>query len=73
MKHHPDKKKQDDTKERDYFTCITKAFEILCDPLKRRSFDSVDPVFDDHVPPANDHSKKHFYKVFKEAFEKNSR
>ena len=35
----------------DYFTCITKAAEILSNPVKRRAFDSVDPTFDDSVPP----------------------
>ena len=34
----------------DYFTCITKAAEILSNPVKRRAFDSVDPTFDDSVP-----------------------
>ncbi len=45
----------------------------MSDPVKRKAFDSVDPLFDDDVPPANDHSKKNFYKIFGEAFESNSR
>lgn len=73
LNHHPDKKKGSGPKERDYFTCITKAFEYLSDPVKRMSFDSVDPTFDDDVPPVNEYSKKNFYKVFREALERNSR
>lgn len=73
LNHHPDKKKGSGPKERDYFTCITKAFEILSDPVKRCSFDSVDPTFDDDVPPVSESSKKNFYKVFGEAFEENAR
>ena len=73
MKHHPDKKGKDDSIKRDYFTCITKAFEILSDPIKRISFDSVDPLFDDTIPSVSENTKKKFYKVFGSAFEKNAR
>lgn len=73
LKHHPDKMTNADTKEREYFTCITKALEILSDPIKRCAFDSVDPEFDDDVPPVNESNKKNFYKVFGEVFERNSR
>ena len=73
LKHHPDKNKNSGSKERDYFTCITKAFEILSDPIKRCSFDSVDPLFDDYTPPLNESSKKNFYKVFSKVFDENSR
>ncbi|XP_049845618.1 dnaJ homolog subfamily C member 2-like [Schistocerca gregaria] len=69
--HHPDKRKaagEDVRPDDDYFTCITKAYEILGNPQKRRSFDSVDPAFTDPAPPSNDHTKKHFFKVFAEAF-----
>lgn len=69
--HHPDKRKaagEDVRPDDDYFTCITKAYEILGNPQKRRSFDSIDPVFKDPAPPSNDHTKKHFFKVFGEAF-----
>lgn len=73
LNHHPDKKKGSGPKERDYFTCITKAFETLSDPVKRCAFDSVDPTFDDDVPPVSEHSKKNFYRVFREAFTNNER
>jgi DnaJ family protein C protein 2 len=60
-------------KERDIFTCITKAFEFLSDPVKRKAYDSVDSVFDETVPSVSDSNKKNFYKVFGDAFERNSR
>ena len=34
-------KQQEIKEDDDYFTCITKAFEILGNPVKRRSYDSV--------------------------------
>jgi DnaJ homolog subfamily C member 2 len=37
------------------------------------SFDSADPLFDDDVPSVNEHSKKNFFKVFRDAFEINGR
>lgn len=74
LKHHPDKQKQNGSeKERDFFACITKAHEILSNPVKRMSFDSVDPTFKEDVPQISDKNKKHFYKVFGDAFDKNER
>lgn len=75
LKHHPDKRKalgEEILSDDDYFTCITKAYEILGTPFKRRSFDSVDPEFDDSLPSGNQ-SKKEFFKVFNKCFESNSR
>jgi len=75
LRHHPDKRKaageavkQDD----DYFTCITKAFEILGNSQKRRAFDSVDPLFDDDIPD-NVKKEQDFFKVFGPVLERNSR
>jgi len=74
LNHHPDKKKGKGSKDNnEYFTCITRAFETLSDPVKRCSFDSVDPLFDDHVPSASEKNKANFYKVFGPVFESNSR
>ncbi len=73
LAHHPDKKKESGMHERDIFTCITKAFETLSDPVKRISFDSCDPQFDDDIPSVTDNSKKNFYKVFGDVFEQNAR
>ncbi|XP_022104940.1 dnaJ homolog subfamily C member 2-like isoform X2 [Acanthaster planci] len=80
LKHHPDKRKPKDgvTKPRqsgddDYFTCITRAYEILGNRTKRRSYDSVDPNFDDSVPPLNNNSRENFFKEFSKVFERNAR
>jgi hypothetical protein len=45
----------------------------LSNPVKRMSFDSVDPTFKEDVPQISDKNKKHFYKVFGDAFDKNER
>lgn len=76
LKHHPDKRKAQGEEVRsddDYFTCITKAYEILGTPVKRRSYDSVDPQVDDNVPSQNDIKKEGFIKAFTKYFEINSR
>ena len=57
----------------EYFTCITKAGEILSNKSKRRAYDSVDPTFDDYVPSVNANSKINFYQVFGPIFELNAR
>ncbi len=49
------------------------AYDILWDPKKRRSFDSVDPTFDDTIPTVSSSSKEHFYTTFGPAFLENSR
>lgn len=76
LKHHPDKRKaageQIGEGDNDYFTCITKANEILSDPLKRRAFDSVDPTFENSIPSKNE-AKENFIEVFLAAFERNAR
>ncbi|KAK5849349.1 hypothetical protein PBY51_008999 [Eleginops maclovinus] len=76
LKHHPDKRKAAGEKivegDNDYFTCITKAIEILSDPVKRRAFDSVDPTFDNTVPSKNE-GKENFTEVFAPVFERNAR
>ena len=55
LKHHPDKRRRkgeniSDDVDDDYFTCITKAWEILGNATTRRSYDSIDPTFDDDIP-----------------------
>ncbi|XP_075230509.1 dnaJ homolog subfamily C member 2 [Lycorma delicatula] len=75
LKHHPDKRKamgEEVRDDDDYFTCITKAWETLGDKTKRRSYDSVDPHFDDTIPSNNDYNKNNFYEVFNEAFDMNA-
>lgn len=78
LKHHPDKNKSRKTKMhlgavQEYFTCITKAGEVLSNKAKRRAYDSVDQTFDDYVPLVNANSKINFYQVFGPIFELNSR
>ncbi|XP_063540353.1 dnaJ homolog subfamily C member 2 [Cydia strobilella] len=76
LRHHPDKRKaqgEDVRSDDDYFTCITKAYETLGTPAKRRSYDSVDPEFDDSVPTAGDVKKEGFFKTFTKLFEQNAR
>ncbi|XP_059046423.1 dnaJ homolog subfamily C member 2 [Achroia grisella] len=76
LKHHPDKRKglgEEIRSDDDYFTCITKAYEILGTPVKRRSYDSVDPLVDDSLPSTTEIKKEGFYKAFGKYFEINSR
>ena len=78
LKHHPDKSHSRKSKMhldavQEYFTCITKAGEILMNKPKRRAYDSIDPTFDDYVPPVNPNSKINFYQVFGPVFETNLR
>lgn len=79
LKHHPDKRSKPtaDLKS-DYYSCITRAMDILGEPIKRRSYDSVDPTFDDSIPNPIKSNKleqnsKVFYKTFGPIFEQNSR
>ncbi|CAJ1055625.1 dnaJ homolog subfamily C member 2 [Xyrichtys novacula] len=76
LKHHPDKRKAAGEQivegDNDYFTCITKAIEILSDPVKRRAFDSVDPTFDNAVPSKAE-GKENFFEVFSPVFDRNAR
>lgn len=76
LNHHPDKSKNKSAGSKDnneYFNCITRAFEQLSNPIKRMSYDSCDPEFDDTVPAVSEKNKKNFFKVFGTAFESNSR
>lgn len=76
LKHHPDKRKAQGEEVRsddDYFTCITKAYEILGTPVKRRSYDSVDPEFDDTIPTQAEIKKDGFIKTLGKYFEMNAR
>lgn len=65
LKHHQTKAAGEPTKpaHNDYFTCITKAYEMLSDPVKRLAFDSIDPTFDNLVP-SNCEAKDNLFLVF---------
>ncbi|XP_041458839.1 dnaJ homolog subfamily C member 2-like [Lytechinus variegatus] len=78
LKHHPDKREDRKTRVRksgddDYFSCITKAYEVLGNPVKRRAYDSVDPEFDNDVPSNNQQSKDKFFATFSDVFKRNAR
>ena len=49
------------------------AWETLGIPAKRKSYDSIDPQFDDSVPSVSSDSKEKFYGVFRPYFEQNAR
>lgn len=75
LKHHPDKRKgQGETinPDDDYFTCITRAYEFLGVPAKRRSYDSIDPTFNDDFPTQSE-VEKDFFGVLGPCFKLNSR
>ena len=66
LRHHPDKRKaagEEIRSDDDYFTCITRAYETLSVAARRRAYDSVDPDFDDQVPPINATNKARFFEV----------
>jgi DnaJ family protein C protein 2 len=41
--------------------------------VKRRSYDSVDPIFDNAVPSSTSITKENFFTNFRPAFERNAR
>ena len=49
------------------------AYDILSNKKRRRAFDSVDPTFDDAIPPNNAHSRDHFFEEFGLVFSENER
>ena len=49
------------------------AYEVLGNEKRRRAYDSVDPTFDDRVPPVCTHSRENFFEVFGAVFEENAR
>uniref|UniRef100_A0A0A1XRW7 DnaJ homolog subfamily C member 2 n=1 Tax=Zeugodacus cucurbitae TaxID=28588 RepID=A0A0A1XRW7_ZEUCU len=75
LMHHPDKRKakgEEVNTDDDYFTCITKAYEILGTPKTRRAYDSVDPEFDDSFPTQTE-IDKNIYECFNKCFDLNAR
>ncbi|XP_055379628.1 dnaJ homolog subfamily C member 2 [Condylostylus longicornis] len=73
--HHPDKRKAKGEEikiEDDYFTCITKAYEVLGTTKTRKAYDSIDPEFDNSLPTLQQ-IEKNFYETFQKYFSLNSR
>lgn len=77
LKHHPDKRKgkgESINPDDDYFTCITRAYEILGNSTRnsRKSYDSIDPLFNDDLPTLSE-VEKDFFGVLGPIFKMNSR
>lgn len=75
MKHHPDKRKglgENVDPDNDYFTCITRAYEFLGNVQKRRSYDSIDPYFNDDLPTQSEIDKD-FFEALASSFKLNAR
>lgn len=75
LKHHPDKRKgkgENINPDDDYFTCITRAYEFLGSQPKRRSYDSIDPNFNDDFPTQSE-VEKDFFGTLGPCFKLNSR
>ncbi|XP_067938121.1 dnaJ homolog subfamily C member 2-like [Watersipora subatra] len=73
--HHPDKRKaagKSVQKDDDYFTNITKAYEMLNNSVTRKAYDSVDPQFDNSIPGEKVAADK-FIETFAPVFERNAR
>lgn len=76
LRYHPDKGKyrtELGSKGNDMFACIQKAYELLCEEDRRRSYDSVDKTFDEKIPTASAVNQNNFFDVLGPVFEKNSR
>ncbi|KAF7727440.1 DnaJ (Hsp40), sub C, member 2 [Apophysomyces ossiformis] len=73
LKHHPDKKvSQGGIDDDSFFKCISKAYECLSDPSKRRLYDSVDyGIPDPQVPKLK--KTDDFFTVFRPIFELEAR
>jgi len=71
LKYHPDKTGRGE--EDSVFLLVKAAFDTLCDPMKRRSYDStVD--FDDSIPKEGEgNTVETFYEVYGPVFERNLR
>ncbi|CAD5221601.1 unnamed protein product [Bursaphelenchus okinawaensis] len=73
---HPDKGKasKNGTRNETIFACIQKAYELMgMDESLRRSYDSVDPKFDDTYPEEKTIKKDKFFQILGPFFERHAR
>jgi len=80
LRHHPDKRRGrgehvDDDNNTDYFTCITRSYEVLGSEVRRRAYDSVDEAANDSVPALGsaETAPDAFYTAFGALFAANAR
>uniref|UniRef100_A0A914XXM4 DnaJ homolog subfamily C member 2 n=1 Tax=Panagrolaimus superbus TaxID=310955 RepID=A0A914XXM4_9BILA len=76
LRYHPDKgkyKEQLGVQGNDAFSCIQKAYELMCEEDKRRSYDSIDPDFEEETPTASEINTKNFFTKLGPVFEANAR
>lgn len=73
LRYHPDKlgDKYTDA-DKHIWLQVQKAYDTLCDPDKRKKYDSSLP-FDESIPDADDVTPENFYKLFTKAFDNNAR
>ncbi|KAI1320274.1 hypothetical protein EDD11_001489 [Mortierella claussenii] len=75
--HHPDKKSGasggNATQDDNLFKCLQKAYEILSDPVKRRQYDSVDPIPEEAYNALKDGADLPFIEAWRPIFEREAR
>lgn len=75
LRHHPDKKAGATglTNDDAFYKCISKAYDVLSNPEKRRQFDSVDEGIDDEDVPSGKEPEAKFFSLWAPVFEREAR